>query len=66
MFLTVNGQPTEIANDATVADALAHLGLENRPCAVELNENVVPKRDHTTVQLNDGDNLELVTLVGGG
>ncbi len=69
MNLTVNGQPESQAADTgalTVADLLERHGLDGQPVAVEVNGNVVPRRDHTGTTLKDGDTVELVTLVGGG
>ncbi len=74
MNLTVNGQPETLAPSPgsdgdtalTVADLLAHHGLTGQPVAVEVNQQLVPKRDHATTQLQDGDTVEMVTLVGGG
>ena len=45
---------------------LAALDLADQAVAVELNEAVVPKKQHAETALKDGDVLELVTLVGGG
>lgn len=65
MKLTINGQPHDL--DADRVDRLLEaLGFAGQAVAVELNQAVVPKRDHATTPLKDGDVLELVTLVGGG
>lgn len=61
----LNGQPHP-TNAASIADLLKELGLEGQAVAVELNQSVVPKRQHADQPLKDGDQLELVTLVGGG
>ena len=66
MKLVVNGQPTELADGQTVRALLEQLGLADRPVAVEVNRKIVPKRDHETTALAEGDTLEVVTLVGGG
>lgn len=34
--------------------------------AVEINEEIVPKKQYDTVVLNDGDTVEVVSFVGGG
>ncbi|MGB1926336.1 MAG: sulfur carrier protein ThiS, partial [Rubripirellula sp.] len=34
--------------------------------AVELNGEVVPREQHATLMIRDRDQLEVVTLVGGG
>jgi len=66
MTLTVNGDPHTIDDGATVERLLDALGLGGRPCAVEVNRSLVPKRDHAGHTLADNDTVEVVTLVGGG
>jgi len=66
MKLIVNGQPREMADGPTVADLLACEKIEQVRVAIELNGQVVPRRDFSTVRLREGDRVEVVTLVGGG
>lgn len=65
MDLIINGQPQQ-SDAKTVADLLDQLGLGKQPVAVEINRQVVPKREHTARTLHQGDVIEMVTLVGGG
>lgn len=64
--ITVNGQPRRVAQGSTVADLLAELGLESQIVAVERNFQVVPRARHGQEEIQAGDRLEIVTLVGGG
>jgi sulfur carrier protein len=66
MKIVVNGKDTTVNSGATVEALLRDRGLEGRPCAVEINQEVVPKREHPERTLAEGDRVELVTLVGGG
>jgi sulfur carrier protein len=66
MKVSLNGEIRELAEATTVKDLIAALELENAPCAVELNRAVVPRTEHGTTPLDEGDVLEIVTLVGGG
>ncbi|MCH2162079.1 MAG: sulfur carrier protein ThiS [Phycisphaerales bacterium] len=66
MRLTVNGEETTIPEFSTVHGLLEEAGLSDRPCAVEVNRQVVPRRTHTEHRLAEGDVVEIVTLVGGG
>mgnify|MGYP001436461558 CR=1 FL=1 len=66
MRLTVNGQPESLPDGVTIADLLQSHSLEGAPCAVEVNRELIPKRQHATHRLDDGDLIEIVTLVGGG
>jgi thiamine biosynthesis protein ThiS len=40
--------------------------LNSSIVAVEVNKQLITRRLHAETQLNDGDVLEIVTLVGGG
>jgi sulfur carrier protein len=66
MRIIVNDDPLDLAEGASIQDMLAQLGLAQKPCAVEVNKQVVPKRDHDRTTLAEGDRVEIVTLVGGG
>lgn len=61
-----NGKPLELPDGARVTDMLRILGLEAKPCAVEVNGRLAPRREHGLLQLAEGDRVEIVTLVGGG
>ena len=64
--LCVNGEERAVPAPMTVAQLLAHLGLEARQVAVERNRAIVRRDDHARTALADGDRLEIVTFVGGG
>ncbi|MCL4740870.1 MAG: sulfur carrier protein ThiS [Phycisphaerales bacterium] len=66
MRIRLNGQPHEAPDDATLADLLRDLGLADKPAAAEVNRTLVPKADHPARRLREGDEVEIVTLVGGG
>ena len=66
MKLTVNGAASEVPDGLTVRDLIAHLKLDGGPVAVERNLEVVPRAQHATVRLSEGDVLEIVHFVGGG
>jgi|GEM_PF-94959 len=65
MKLIINGEEKDL-DIVNVESLLQALDLVGRPVAVEVNRQLVPKRDHTGTLLQDGDEVELVTLVGGG
>jgi sulfur carrier protein len=66
MLITVNEQSREVASGTTVADLLDQLKLADKPVAVEVNLELVPRPNHAGRRLAEGDRLEIVTLVGGG
>lgn len=66
IVVSVNGGQQQVAAGSTAHDLVVALGLEGRPVAVELNEQVVPRAELGGRLLKEGDRLEIVTLVGGG
>ena len=66
MKLTVNGKPVELPAGSTVAALLSQLAVEPAKVAIERNQDVVPRRTWAETALADGDQIEIVTFVGGG
>lgn len=66
MRVLVNGAARELTPGTTVAELLAELALAGAAVAVERNQHLVPRTEHATTALAEGDRIELVTLVGGG
>ena len=66
MTIRVNGEVIVLDQPCNVADLLALRNHAKTPCAVEVNQQIVPKKRHAEHALNDGDRVEIVTLVGGG
>ena len=61
-----NGQSRELPADTTIAQLLQLCKFEPRYVAVEVNLQLIPRHEHAEYVLQDGDRLEVVTLVGGG
>lgn len=66
MNITLNGEHKNVRNDLTVTALLADLGYEGQRLAVERNGDIVPKSQHATTLIAEGDILEIVIAVGGG
>lgn len=66
MQILFNGESRDITPDATIAELLAHFQLTPKLVAVEVNRDVVPRSRHGEHRLQAGDEVEVVTLVGGG
>lgn len=66
MQIHVNGDSLELADGATLADLITHLELQGKRIAIELNMDIVPRSEHATCSLADGDVLEVVHAIGGG
>ena len=66
MQFTLNGQPETLDSATTLGQLLSRLKLEPIRVAVEINEDLIPRRSFAQTPIRDGDRVEIVTLVGGG
>jgi sulfur carrier protein len=66
MQIQFNGQQHDVQTGTTVAQLLELFQMEPRYVAVEVNLELIPRGRHAEHVLQDGDRLEVVTLVGGG
>jgi thiamine biosynthesis protein ThiS len=66
MEVILNGDRTEVPAPLTIAGLLAHLEIDARRVAVELNEAVVKRARYDETTLSAGDAVEIVNFVGGG
>jgi len=62
----LNGEPRRVPEGATVADLIGSLELVPEQVAVERNRLLVRRAEHGSTRLAPGDEVEVVTLVGGG
>ncbi len=66
LTIQFNGESCRLPHGSTVADALLRFSLQDRPVAVELNREVLPRERRQQQLLHEGDALEVVSLIGGG
>ena len=64
--ITVNGKDVQIESPMTVEQLLDTVDVPPNYLAVEVNGEVVPREDYTAVTVGADDQVEVVTLVGGG
>jgi sulfur carrier protein len=65
MIVKLNGEDREVAEGADIHRLLAELKLTPDKVAVELNRRLVRAAKYDT-RFNEGDQIEIVTFVGGG
>jgi len=69
MKIRVNGEEKKIELDqenALLSKALIYMGYKPNTIVVELNNLIINSIKWEKVKLKDGDNLEIVSIVGGG
>jgi len=65
MTITVNGNEQDTTDGTTVTDLIAQHQLTPQKVAIELNKRLLRTEKYDTV-LKAGDEVEIVTFVGGG
>ena len=66
MKVILNGEPKECPEGTTVERLLDLYKIDKNRAAVELNLQIVPRKELSNRMLKDADVLEVVTFVGGG
>lgn len=66
MHILVNGVDTTIPDGSSLRDLLTQLGMAEARLALECNQTIVPRSEHGTRILREGDIIEIVHAIGGG
>jgi len=69
MKIKVNGEEKRIELDqenALLSDVLNLMGYKTNTVVVELNNLIINSIKWEKVKLKEGDNLEIISIVGGG
>jgi sulfur carrier protein len=66
MQVQVNGETQEVPDGLTVTGLLSHLRIKAERVAVERNRLVVKRATFNETTIQPGDEIEILTFVGGG
>ena len=66
LTIQVNGEHRRVTGGISIAEMLSEIGVDPRKVAVERNLAVVPRSLLDEVPVEDGDDYEIVRIVGGG
>lgn len=66
MKVIINGENREIEQPLNLVELLKVYSLPSERIAVELNKKVIRRADWASVEVTDGDRLEVIHFVGGG
>lgn len=62
----VNGKNKSIDRDVNLRDLLLNLNLPTERVAIELNKDVIRKKDWECTTVCEKDKIEIIHFVGGG
>lgn len=66
MKITINGEIKELEGEVNLDRLVELFSLPSKRIAVELNREVVRRKDWEDTLITDSDRIEIVHLVGGG
>ena len=66
MEILVNSKKISLPEDSNIEDLIVHLGYQKQRIAIEINESIIPKSNHSSFLLQDLDKVEIINAVGGG
>ena len=66
ILLTINGESRSVPAVSNILELIRYLGLADNRVAVELNRDIIRRKDWGDTPVHDRDRVEIVQFVGGG
>jgi sulfur carrier protein len=66
MQLYLNGEARQYESALNISTLTLQLGLQQQRFAVEVNRCIIPKSQHDSHYLAEGDRVEIIQAIGGG
>lgn len=64
--MIVNGEKMPLDQNITVKELILKLNLNPQTIVVEVNLNIIAKKQHDSTILYKNDKVEIINFVGGG
>ena len=64
--IKVNGKVKSISDNYNMLDLVKNLKIPMKKVAIELNEEIIDKKNISKIILKKNDNIEIVHFIGGG
>lgn len=66
MRVEINGETKEFPREMNLNELLEYLSMPSRLLAIEMNREVVRRKDWEDTRVKDADVIEIIHFVGGG
>ncbi len=66
MKIQLNGKPEEIKDGMTLKDLLDQMHIKPELVACEVNLAIVRRKDCAAHKISEGDQIEILQMIGGG
>ena len=64
--IRINGESRSVSPSTSLSQLLEELSLQSKQVAIEVNMELIPRTKHSEYEIQPGDEIEIVTLAGGG
>ena len=64
--IKVNGKVKSISDNYSVSDLVKNLKIPIKKVAIELNQEIIDKKNISKIVLKKDDKIEIVHFIGGG
>ena len=64
--IKINGKINKIDDKTKLSDLIKNLKVPLKKVAIELNREIVDKKNLNKINLKDNDKIEIVHFIGGG
>jgi sulfur carrier protein len=64
--IRVNGKVKSISNNYYMSDLVKNLKIPVKKVAIELNQEIIDKKNISKINLKKNDKIEIVHFIGGG
>ena len=64
--IKVNGKVKSISDNFSVLDLVKNLKIPMKKVAIELNQEIIDKKNISKINLKKNDKIEIVHFIGGG
>ena len=64
--IRVNGKVKFISNNYNLSDLVKNLKIPMKKVAIELNQEIIDKKNISKINLKKNDKIEIVHFIGGG
>ncbi len=66
MKISVNGKEKDVPEQITIKTLLINMQVAPEMVACELNLNMIKRNQYDSTALRDGDQIEILQMIGGG
>ena len=64
--IKVNGKNRSFSETCKLSDLIKHLKIPLKKVAIELNQEIIDKKNISKISLKKDDKIEIVHFIGGG